>query len=330
MSNKKSIDNLNVVPKLSDITKDSEGRIITFETIGSIWENVIVKCLPPLCTAITDRQVNRYIQLHDILMKHIENDNIVFIIRKGGNQNRQGISRKRGNLYRIYNGSSSIMFTYADNSPACHSLKVLLDANCPPKNTGSFWPIYNNKELLNADVPMAFIYDRVEKPAAFECNLANPTGYKIAHILNVKGNYIDTEQNKNIQFYEFAKCIEESKIIDTSQAEGGYFWNTLSTKDNIDNLKKYFIACFLRQVHPFNFFLVPAPKYQETGINSTDIGEYAPLLEYMQEQFAEIFKDKYEEFLKEAMAPERDLEKLKKRAGKFGDLDIGLKIDPNR
>ena len=93
---------------------------------------------------------------------------------------------------------------------------------------------------------------------------------------------------------------ERTDWIEQQDSRGNYFIRNLSVEEEA---KKFLVAEFLRFVHPFNYFLMPKMvgkrkiAHWACFEDCSDMAEYLPFLNFVQEQFTNIYGCDYKEFL---------------------------------
>lgn len=123
--------------------------------------------------------------------------------------------------------------------------------------------------------------------------------YKISHIFN-SGKFFDVNGVK----YKEMKALSEAFFDIGARGEWLKEPDHIRKADISQQSKEVIRACFLRFVHPFNYFLTPSKKHHQcTGPAASikDIGEYPPLVEYVRQYIQREYPNEYQEFLKYIM-----------------------------
>lgn len=299
---------MSLVEKLSTIDRP---RIESFqngtaETIKEFYESFIEPRLP--------QNIEHVIKWHKVLKEYVKKENNVLGFRTGN---------VRGSLRRGWETitNDNYSFFYTDNFFAHYFFKLALDADWEP-NLDEF---YN--AMVSKTFPVRFKYHNKTKDdphaveyASFNIEGQNPglnmAGYKLAHVIDAGKNY-----SIDHQIYGMAKIIKTYFNIGTpSDWELDPSTNKYCRKDFIIPEEKKVLArkiaeaCFLRMIHPMNYFLSPkspsSNKKKENLIYNTyligtenkyDIAEEKLLISYVRQRFHERYTvdgvDYFQDFL---------------------------------
>ena len=251
------------------------------QTVEEFWNQFIVTHLPEKSVVL---------QWHKVLMEYIKEPRAMFTVRGYNSAAKTDYdSLRRGFLTKTSAGYS---FFYTDNFHAAYYLKMALDGYVPTVdellytyNTRQF-PARFGRDTSNERAMMAI-------PKGIDPGIQN-AGYKIAHILNVGKNYSVNGQNVPLsrimsQYFDGGQRSDWAWHTDET---GAYYLRLFEIHPAA---KKYLVAEFLRFVHPFNYFLTPKKKCSCSTVCS-DIAEYQPLLDYVQQKFAELYGGAYQEY----------------------------------
>ena len=302
---------------------DADSRLIPMETSSKIkikdfWTDFIAPHLPdPDVVKAWSR----------LLIDYTKEDDAVFAIRAfyGWEMNYRETKKddelRRGFLTVPSNAPYTYFFT--DNSFAVYFHKMALDGYVPSLSElkdmmqKRAFPAHFGRSCGAERDKAAYTIGATPVPPIGEY------GYKIAHVSDACGHY-SLNGKDDLSFSDMAPShFPRGKYSDwTYDASLGCYARTL---DVSPKTRQIIIAHFLRFVNPFNHFLVPKAKYtyrsKKTGEKITkiynqyfnyingetkyDIGEFKPLLDYVNERFEkDIYKDEYIEYRKMLLLPE--------------------------
>lgn len=277
----------------------------TARTIKEYYDTFIEPHLP--------QDINKVIAWHKVLKEYVRKPDAVLGFRTG---NVAG-SLRRGWETVTTDGYS---FFYADNFCAHYYYKLAYDADWEP-NLEEFYRIMKNKKF-----PVRFPYfmDKEEKKrASFIVNGRNPglggAGYYLAHIIDAGD-----------------KCVFNGRTIGMAAIVNEYFdlgrvadWTLDATtqkycRTNFDipqekksSARKLAEICFLRMVHPMNYYLSPKSKikgkiyneYERNGQIKNNISDDPNVASYVRQKLHSRYTvngtDYFQEFL-DLVSPEAD------------------------
>ncbi len=297
---------MNLLEKLNSISKEPMKPALPdneyAETVGQFWTSFIKPSKDYIETAK---------KWHNLLMEYIRRPEAVFCIRAydTGDQ----ANRRRGFYTQTNKGYS---FVYTDNGAAKYFCKMCID-NYVPRDGN---PSQGAEELEDVFKQFAFpVADRRENKKIPCVSGSLFSNYYLAHIISVGDVPYQIDRNDLIKQYFNGENREE--------------WNN---KDHIrknfefkDMGKACLIAMFLRYVHPFNYFVVPASSYAKCAANDihytrNNVGEHEPVTGYVQKKYSELFGKEYMEFLQLAMYLDRSFKQASSKT--IIKLKYGLKI----
>lgn len=291
---------------------DGDSKLISMETdykirIEDFWTDFILPRLP-------DRDVVK--AWSKLLIDYTNEDDAVFAIRafagrsKKDTESKKDDELRRGFLTVPNNATYSYFFT--DNSFAAYFYKMALDGFVP--SLKEFKIVMKERRF-----PAHFGQNcNIEKKKAAYKIGATPVptigqyGYKISHVSDA-GEHYSFNGNDDFSITDLSKMyFPRGKYSE---------WKYDSVMDcyvrNLDVLpqtRDVLVAHFLRFVNPFNHFLTPKAKNtvtsKKTGITTTkiynkyfnyikgeekyDIGEFKPLIDYVNERYEkDIYIDDY-------------------------------------
>ena len=262
-----------------------------------------------------------------MLIDYTKEDDAVFAIRAfyGWEMNYRETKKddelRRGFLTVPSNATYTYFFT--DNSFAVYFHKMALDGYVPSLSElkdmmqKRAFPAHFGRSCGAERDKAAYTIGTTPVPPIGEY------GYKIAHVSDACGHY-SLNGKDDLSFSDMSPShFPRGKYSHwTYDASLGCYARTL---DVAPETRQIIIAHFLRFVNPFNHFLVPKAKYtyrsKKTGEKITkiynqyfnyingetkyDIGEFKPLLDYVNERFEkDIYKDEYIEYRKMLLLPE--------------------------
>ena len=302
---------------------DSESKLIPLKsgskiTIEDFWTFFIKPRLPD------PKVVKAWSKL---LINYTKEDDAVFVVRafagwcKKDREAKKDDELRRGFLTIPNNATYSYFFT--DNSFAAYFHKMALDGFVPSL---SEFKVMMKERRFPAHFGRCCSMERDKAAYKIGATPVPPIGqdgYKISHVsdagkfysLNGKDCFSITDLSK-IYFPrgKYSNWEYNSKL-------GCYVRNLEVLPETRDIL----VAHFLRFINPFNHFLTPKAKHTHknntTGITTTtiynkyfnflknedgyDIGEFKPLIDYVNERFEEdIYKDEYIEYKKRLLLPD--------------------------
>jgi len=269
----------------------------TVRTIKEYYDTFIEPHLP--------RNVNNVIAWHKVLKEYVRKPDAVLGLRTG---NVAG-SLRRGWDTVTTDGYS---FFYADNFCAHYYYKLAYDADWEP-NLEEFYGIMKNKQF-----PVRFPYfmDRAEKKrASFIVNGRNPglggAGYYLAHIIDAGDNCVF-----NGRTIGMAAIVNEyfnlGRVADWTLDEATQKYcraNFDIPQDKKADARKLAEICFLRMVHPMNYYLSPKSKingriyneYERNGQIKNNISDDINVASYVRQQLHNRYTvdgtDYFQEFL---------------------------------
>jgi len=232
---------------------------------------------------------------HDLLVRYINDPEVnTFVVRKysGGQEN--GVwNNRRGSVVQFADGFEVV---YADNFLA-HEIYLMA--------WHSFVPEYEDfkNTVANRQLPITS-GTAVEKLIRLYPSASKQCGCYLAHIADVNGLYRRADDT-----YQAISAAESERLYPlgtpgdwTAAADRIFRPGYLLTEEEKDLIK----AHFLRFLDPLNHFVTPETKHCRHSLpkwpKMTNIGEYACLVYYVQEQHQSRFGSRYGDFLKLARA----------------------------
>lgn len=294
-------------------------------TIEEFYRNFIEPRLPK-------RDV--VIKFHNALVKYAtETPSPIYALRIFNENDETKI--RRGFWTKIANSERS--YFYTDNSFAYLFAKMAFDNDYPVDFLNDFYKLMSNHEFPYKYTIRGSLKNE-KKYCAFPAWNKNPgitTHYKLAHIFDVGGG-TDCEYwdgNKKYSIGEIAELIFKRGNHNEWKQVGPYYVREQTIdKCNADLAKRFLVAEFLRFVDPINYFLAPKGRYNGIvynhfhpydGKKENDIGEYKPLLAYIQNQFRKRYGKIYDEYLRLIMCKPYDIDDY------IINHPINLEYDPN-
>lgn len=295
----KNIKNTSTVSPLNEYPD-----IKTAKDLDTLWINVIEPNLPSKST------IEKW---HNILMEYIKQSDAVFCLRAYASPSGNSPILRRGFLNKVFiAGNEAFETFYVDNGFTAYFYSMAKDGYVP-KDCNEFKSLIKSREF-----PCSFIQTNSEKQLAAYFKGINPEiskkGYKIAHIFSAGDNYNDQSNFHSIG--EFCEKIfprgERSDWSNTTSAGHHYRRIDFHNTDEVNAIKAFAIAHFLRTVHPINYFLVPNKPnrydeatnilktniyWYEKGTEFDEIGEYPALIEYVAAKIKARYGKIYDEFL---------------------------------
>lgn len=307
-----SINTVDGTSKLKPMEKDSKIKI------RDLWTDFIEPRLP------NPDVVKAWSKL---LIDYTEEDDAVFAIRAFFGRSKKFIESKKDDELRrgflTVPNNASYTYFFTDNSFAAYFHKMALDGYVPSLDEFKNMMM---KRLFPAHFGLHCGIEKVK--AAYDIG-ATPVppigeyGYKIAHVSDACGHYC-MNNNDDLSFADLSpRHFPRGKYSDWKyNSTLGYYVRNI---DVLPETRKILTAHFLRFVNPFNHFLAPKAKNtntsKKTGISTTkiynkyynyikqaekyDIGEFKPLLDYVNERFEkDVYKDEYIEYKKLLLLPD--------------------------
>lgn len=232
---------------------------------------------------------------HELLMEYIKDwENVSCAVRFGNRGDKAKSKSGESGYKKLRRGwltkdkKSDFDYFYADNYMSSFFYKMALD---------DFVPTYDEfkKMLYEHKFPYGFGFHVDAKYESERCII--PTGmepgflgeYKISHIFDSGKNYIVGDEK-----YDITSLSE--RYFDIGSRKEWENDDSIRSVDIDDNTKKIIIACFLRFVHPINYFLTPSKKRHKCNCWK-DVGEYPKLIEYMKNYIKEKYPKEYQEYI---------------------------------
>ena len=300
LNDMKKINALKPLPMYPDIEKA--------EDLEELWENVIKDSLP---------DKNIVVQWHTVLKEYIKQKNVAFCLRAYGSPSGNSPILRRGFLNKVFSDGVELFETfYVDNSFPTYFYAIAKDGYAP-KDLDELKSI-----ILNRTIPCGFFHTRAEQELSVYHKGDNPgmskKGYKLAHIFPAGENYDSAAGYNKISDYCDSIFPRGDRKEWKNVSSIGEYYRPIHINDEaqLEKVRNYAVAHFLRSVHPINYFLVPKKSKRDkaTGIMQTniywhdsanpgvekdEIGEYSRLIEYVAAKIKDIYKDTdvYQEFL---------------------------------
>lgn len=299
-------------PKIADtigLLPDGEAA-----SVDEFFENFVKPRLPK-------KEV--VIQWHNILMEYIDDTKELSCAVRYGNSGSkdESLSGETGYLklrrgWLTKNTDDNFEYFYADNYMSSFICKMAIDGYCP-SSVDELRNIFQSHEF-----PFGYNFHRDTEFEA-ECvviAIGDDPGflgnYKISHVFDSGKNY----DVKGKRFPGIKELSEE--YFDIGYREQWTHENDHIRKIKIGEEEKEVItACFLRFVHPINYFLTPSTKKHicVPAVYRNDIGEYSLLkdkvIQYIKEQYLEV----YDEFVEKIMWYDEPNEPCSDVKIEFGD-----------
>lgn len=300
---------------------DSKSKLIGLETnskikIKDFWTDFIEPRLP------NPDIVKAWSKL---LIDYTNEVDAVFVVRafagwcKKDRETKKDDELRRGFLTIPNNAAYSYFFT--DNSFAAYFHKMALDGFVPSLNE---FKTMMKERRFPAHFGRCCSMERDKAAYKIGATPAPPIGqygYKISHISDAGEHY---SLNGDDRF----SITDLSKIYFPRDKYSKWEYNTaldcyVRNIDVLPQARAILVAHFLRFVNPFNHFLTPKAKNtyknNSTGIITTtiynryfnflksedgyDIGEFKPLIDFVNERFEEIYGYEYIEYKKCLLLP---------------------------
>ncbi len=286
---------MNIEEKIQNITEpkiaDTIGLLPDDEdsSVDDFFENFVKPRLPK-------KEV--VIKWHNILMEYVANTKELSCAVRYGNSGSGGYDKlRRGWLTQ--NIDDNFEYFYADNFLSSFICKMAIDEYCP-SSVEEFRDIFQKHKF---PVGYGFWRDSKYEEECVVIAIGKEPGflgnYKISHIFD-SGKYYDVKGDKR---YPGIKELSET-YFNIGEREQ---WT--EEPDHIRKIKigekekEVIIACFLRFVHPINYFLTPSKDKHdcEPAVPKKDIGEYPLLIDKVKHHIEEQYPDVYDEFVEKIM-----------------------------
>ena len=265
-------------------------------SVDDFFENFVKPRLP-------EKEV--VIQWHNILMEYItDSKELSCAVRYGNSASKDESLKgetKEAKLRRGWltqNTDDNFEYFYADNYLSSFICKMAIDGYCP-SSVDELRDIFQ-KHKFPFGYP--FHHTKEEKECMVIAIGKNPgflSNYKISHVFD-SGKYYDVKGDKR---YHGIKELSE-KYFDIGERNQWRKETDLIRKIKIEEKEKEVItACFLRFVHPINYFLTPPQDKHicEPEVPKKDIGEYPMLIDKVKHHIKEQYQDVYDEFVEKIM-----------------------------
>lgn len=312
MKLQEKLDKISVTSKLIKLQNGKASDLDKF------WSNFIEPNLP---------QKNAVIGWHKILLKYVKEEKAIFSLRTFGSKNKNEDSKV---LRRGFINLTNLKFktVFVDNFFTSYFFSMAYDGYIPKYNEFK-------KLMFSRSFPLGYVMTADEnKYAAFQKG-KDPKiqykGYKIAHIYDAGQNFNFTKDTNTIG--NFCKTYfprgkyDDWKFV-TTDKYGKYHYRKVSDipPSDKERVHDFLVAHFLRTVHPINYFLVPKRgyiSYQNASEIKNEIGEYEPLIKYVEQKIHQKYKNIYDEYLK-LIAP------IKKKQSKQKSIIINAEYGNNK
>ena len=242
---------------------------------------------------------------HNILMEYVaDTKELSCAVRYGNSGSKdESLSGETGYLklrrgWLTKNTEDNFEYFYADNYMSSFICKMAIDEYCP-SSVDELRDIFQEHKF-----PFGYPFHRDSEYEA-EC-VVIATGdepgflrnYKISHVFD-SGKYYDVKGKK----YPGIKELSEEYF------DIGYREQWTEETDHIRKIKigekekEVITACFLRFVHPINYFLTPPLKKHTCipPVPKNDIGEYPLLIDRVKQHIKEQYQEVYDEFVEKIM-----------------------------
>lgn len=284
--------------KLNTINKPSLPKLEYGEarTIKEYWETFIEPHLPS--------NIETVIEWHKVLKQYINLPDTILGFRTGN---------VAGHLRRGWETitNDGYSFFYTDNYFSHYFFKMSYDGFVP--SIDEFYTLMKQREFpVRFTSPMGTKDEPWEKDyAAFNVDGKNPgigiAGYKLAHILDAGKNYIVDEKSLGISeicntYFSLGNVADWKKNQSTNLYCREVF---VISEENKAIARKLAQSCFLRMVHPMNYFVSPKSKNQGKTYNryneGNNIAEDPNVLSYVRSKLHERYTvdgvDYFQDFL---------------------------------
>lgn len=296
---------MNIEEKIQNIRepkiKETIGLLLDGEasSVDDFFENFVKPRLPK-------KEV--IIKWHKILMEYVDNTKELSCAVRYGNSGSKDeslsgekgyLKLRRGWLTQNAEPEDNFEYFYADNYMSSFICKMAIDGYCP-SSVEELRDIFQKHKF-----PFGYDFHRDSEYEA-EC-VVIATGdepgfldnYKISHVFD-SGKHYDVKGDKR---YPRIKELSE-EYFDIGNRDQ---WT--KEPDHIRKIKieekekEVIIACFLRFVHPINYFLTPSNKKHICVPSATnkDIGENPLLIDKVKQYMKEQYQEVYDEFVEKIM-----------------------------
>ena len=285
---------MNIEEKIQNIKepkiKETIGLLPDWEVSSSVddfFENFVKPRLPK-------KEV--VLKWHEILMEYVANTKELSCAVRYGNSGNGGYDKLRRG-WVTQNTDDDFEYFYTDNFLSSFICKMAIDEYCP-SSAGELRDVFQKHKFPYG---YDFWHDSKDEAKCVVIATGDEPGfldnYKISHVFDSGKNY--NIKGVNTKIKELSEAY--FNIGDRKQWE--------EEPDHIRKIKigedekEVIIACFLRFVHPMNYFLTPSNKKHICVPSATnkDIGENPLLInkvkQYMKEQYQEV----YDEFVEKIM-----------------------------
>lgn len=280
----------------------------TSKTIDDFWNDFIKPMLPNKTTVL---------KMHNMLVKYVNDPDAIFVVRAFGSWCKNAVESDESDELRrgfiTIPDNASFRYFFSDNFYAAYFVKMVYDDYCPSYEEFK-------AAMINRVFPARFGRScKLERnKAAYSVGGKDPgiskSGYKIAHIVDA-GNHFSIDSLDDAGINELAKVYSfpRGRYSDWKKEMVDGVELFVRHHDVSDNTLKVLKSHFLRFVDPLNYFLAPKAKWRNNYFNSFtnnilndvgyDIAEYKPLLDYVSDQFKQIYGKDYEDFLTMILLP---------------------------
>lgn len=262
-------------PKLNSFEKGNS------KTVKDFWEIFIEPRLP--------KNIDVVIAWHNLIKAYVKMPNTVLGFRTGNTA-----GQLRRGWETVTNDGFS--FFYTDNYFSHYFYKMSYDEYVP--SLEEFYALMKSRKFpVRILSPMGTKNEPWEKEyAAFNISGKNPglgkAGYKLAHILDAGKNF--NFNGENLGVAEICRrYFTLGEVCDWEKNAASNLYSRTLTIPNEDkrNARALAEACFIRMVHPMNYFLSPKAsnkgKIYNKYVKGHDIGEDVNLLSYVKMKFHE-------------------------------------------
>ncbi|WP_426491356.1 hypothetical protein [Hymenobacter sp. 102] len=238
---------------------------VTVNTVGELYDTFIKPQLP-------SADVVRH--WHRLLLNYVTQPDAILFVRRYASADKTEYHRLRRGFLTL--DPTGFGYAYCDNY-----LPQLIFAQVLAGNKPTLAEL--QEAVANRRFPVSVRLAKPERAqSAFGWTTAPPfgeRGWKLSHLHHVNAHY----------------SFDYRRTVDELFPRGEYNWwgnpdkvYRLTQAVSSDHRQKM-VAHFLRAVHPANYFLSPAKKWQASG--GQDVGENLLLLTYVQQRFQEIYGD---------------------------------------
>lgn len=319
---------MNIEEKIQNITEpmieDTIGLLPDkeYSSVDDFFKNFVKPKLPK-------KEV--VIKWHNILMEYIADTKELSCAVRYGNSASKDKSLKgeteeaklrRGWLTQ--NTDDNFEYFYADNYLSSFICKMAIDEYCP-SSVDELRDIFQ-KHKFPFGYP--FHHTKEEKECMVIAIGKNPgflSNYKISHVFD-SGKYYDVKGDKR---YPGIKELSE-KYFDIGERNQWRKETDLIRKIKIGEKEKEVItACFLRFVHPINYFLTPPQDKHicEPEVPKKDIGEYPLLIDKVKQHIKGQYPEIYDEFVEKIMWYDKPIEPCDDVKIECGDHVLKMSIE---